>query len=318
MGGIRDMGLRLAGYSKNYCKFASQSDRQIKSAIMRRFIIAIFFLAVIAYARAQFVEFANEKADTAKITAMMGEVLAAKPASPGDAVLQFGLKFVGVPYKGGTLEGDPEKLRVNIDSVDCTTFVEMMMALAMTVDQRRHTWRDFAFNLQKLRYRGGEINGYPSRLHYICDWAIDNTHRGNITDVTTTFPRYGYIVKSIDFMSANADRYPALKDSASHAGIKNVEIGYRNHRFPYLKANDTASKDMMAGFRNGDIVAFTTKLKNLDVTHMGIIMLKNGEPYVLHASSSAGKVVVSDKPLAAFLKRNTSMNGVRVFRLNRY
>lgn len=285
---------------------------------MKRLIIAISLLAVVAHARAQFVEFANEKADTAKITAMLREVSASKPVSPGDAVVSFAMKFIDVPYKGGTLEGSPEKLRVNVDSVDCTTFVEMMMALAMTVDQRRQTWRDFAFNLQSLRYRGGEVNGYPSRLHYICDWAIDNIHRGNFTDVTTSFPRYGYIVKTIDFMSANADRYPALSDPEALTGIKNVEIGYRSHRFPYLKATDTSSKDIMAEFRNGDIVAFTTKVKNLDVTHMGVIVVKDDVPYVLHASSSAGKVVLSDKPLSAFLKRNPGMTGVRVFRLNRY
>lgn len=285
---------------------------------MKRILTIISILVIVMHARAQFVEFANEKSDTARITSMLREVSAARPASPGDAVVAFGMKFIDVPYKGGTLEGTPEKLRINIDSVDCTTFVEMMMALAMTVDQRRLTWRDFALNLQGLRYRGGEVNGYPSRLHYICDWAIDNVHRGNFTDVTTRFPRYSYIIKTIDFMSANADRYPALADSVSLAGIRNVEIGYRGHKFPYLKSGDTSSKDIMAEFRNGDIVAFTTKIKNLDVTHMGVIVMKDGQPYLLHASSSASKVVLSDKPLAAFLKRNPNMTGVRVFRLNRY
>lgn len=75
-------------------------------------------------------------------------------------------------------------------------------------------------------------------------------------------------------------------------------------------------KDVSQAFHNGDIVAFTSTVDNLDVSHMGIITVRNGEPYVIHASSSAGKVVLSDVPLDKFVKRNRNFTGVRVFRLN--
>ena len=116
-------------------------------------------------------------------------------------------------------------------------------------------------------------------------------------------------------MSENADKYPALADSATLANIKNVEIGYRNHRYPFIKTIDTSEKNTKAEFRQGDIVAFTSTLKNLDVTHMGIIVVRDGAPYVMHASLSAGKVLISETPLDKFLKRNRSFTGVRVFRL---
>lgn len=259
--------------------------------------------------------FHNEASDTTRLNDMLIEVLAAKPA-PGDAVVMFADKFVGTPYVGGTLEGDSEALRVNLDQLDCTTFAETMMALAMTVDEKRSSWRDFVYNLRNLRYRDGKVNGYPSRLHYIADWAVDNIHRGNFKDVTAQFPRCSYVVKTIDFMSANASKYPALADSANLAQIKRVEIPYRRHRFPLIKTRDLAMKDVGQAFRNGDIVAFTSTVDNLDVSHMGIISMRDGEPYVIHASSSAGKVVVSDVPLDKFVKRNRNFTGVRVFRLN--
>lgn len=259
--------------------------------------------------------FHNEASDTTRLNNMLIEVLNARP-SPGDAVVMFADKFIGTPYVGATLEGDTEMLRVNLDQLDCTTFAETMMALAMTVDEKRSSWRDFTYNLRNLRYRDGKVNGYSSRLHYIADWAVDNIHRGNFKDVTNIFPRCSYVVKTIDFMSANASKYPALADSANLAQIKRTEIPYRRHRFPYIKTRDLAMKDVSQAFHNGDIVAFTSTVDNLDVSHMGIITVRNGEPYVIHASSSAGKVVLSDVPLDKFVKRNRNFTGVRVFRLN--
>ena len=66
---------------------------------------------------------------------------------------------------------------------------------------------------------------------------------------------------------------------------------------------------------DGDLIALTTNIKNLDVTHMGIVVFKDGRPYLLHASSSLGKVVVSDEPLGDFLRRNRQFTGIRILRL---
>lgn len=261
------------------------------------------------------VRWPNEAADTVRLNTMLVEASALRPARPGEYVAWFGEKFLDTPYKAHTLEHAPEQLTVNLDSLDCTTFVETALALAITAQERRWSWRDFIYNLRRIRYRQGSVDGYASRLHYICDWALDNTARGNFSEVTNRFPKVNYVVKTISFMSENADKYPALADSATLANIKNVEIGYRNHRYPFIKTIDTSEKNTKAEFRQGDIVAFTSTLKNLDVTHMGIIVVRDGAPYVMHASLSAGKVLISETPLDKFLKRNRSFTGVRVFRL---
>lgn len=261
------------------------------------------------------VVFGDERADTAAINSMLIAEYAAHPASPGLAVADFAMNFVGAPYKVGTLEGEPETLRVDISGFDCTTLAETALAMALTVEQGRTSWRDFVYNLRNIRYRNGETNGYASRMHYVSDWAVNNTYRGNFTDVTNLFPKYAFVVKTLNFMSHNADKYPALADSANLAAIRDVEIGFRRHRFPYIKSNDVASKEVKDEFRTGDIVAFTTNVPGLDVAHMGVIVVRDGEPYLLHASSTEGKVVLSDVPLDRYLKRNRSFSGVRVFRL---
>lgn len=265
------------------------------------------------------IRFANEATDTTRITGMLTEALTKEFATPGECVEWFARKFVDTPYVGGTLEGDApdytEYLTVDLDRLDCTTLVDVVSALAYTVGERRSSWRDFVYNLERFRYRGGRLNGYPSRLHYFSDWVIDNVHRGNVTDATTLFPQVNYQVKSLDFMSSNRSKYPAMSVDANYEGIKNAEIGYRNHRFPYIKSQNVGGKTTRQAFHSGDIVAFLTKAQGLDVAHLGIIVMENGEPRLLHASSSAGKVVVANVPLEEIFRKNRNYSGLRVIRL---
>ncbi len=257
----------------------------------------------------------NEESDTTRITEMLKEAAKLKFANASARTEWFGRQFIGTAYVGHTLEGDHEALTVNLDELDCTTFVETALALAYTAGERRSGWQNFVYNLRRIRYRGGEVDGYGSRLHYICDWAMDNMHRGNVTDVTRDLPKCKYVVRTIDYMSSHSDSYPALADSTELSRIKTVENGYRNHRFPYIKTSDLGSKDVLASLRPGDVLAFVSNLKDLDVTHMGLVVKDGDKLKALHASSSNGAVEVSETALPDFVKRNRAWIGVRVFRL---
>lgn len=267
------------------------------------------------------VRFGNEESDTTVINGLLDSRGASQNfADPEARVAFFARSFEGTPYGAGTLEGDEEILTVRLDSLDCTTFVETAMALALTSMEQRHSWRDFVYNLKRIRYRGGEVNGYPSRLHYISDWIVDNRYRGNFADVTDQFARASYMMRTIDFMTSNRKLYPALADSANYARIRDIENGYRQHRFQYLKSRDLNLKGVKEALHNGDVVAMVSNLKNLDVTHMGVIVKESptAEPYLLHASSTGGKVMVSAVPLADFMKRNRQWLGLRVIRLTNH
>lgn len=63
---------------------------------------------------------------------------------------------------------------------------------------------------------------------------------------------------------------------------------------------------------DGDIIAITTNLPGLDVAHVGIAEYINGKLHLLHASSTLGKVVVSEEPLSQMLRNNKSWSGIRV------
>ena len=258
------------------------------------------------------VRFHNEEADTSKITQILIELDAMGLDTPEKIVEKAGEMFIGTPYVAGTLECTPEQLTINTDELDCTTFVETALALAMTIESNRTSWRDFINNLEVLRYRNGRVNGYPSRLHYVSEWIVDNSHRGILSEVTDRVGNASAQIKTLDFMSSHRNLYPALADSANFAGIKNVEMGYHSHKYPYIKYTNIGS----ARLNDGDVVALTTNTKGLDVTHLGIIKIIDGRPHLMHASSKQKKVIVDELPLADYMKRNRTQ-GIRVIRLSK-
>ena len=191
-------------------------------------------------------------------------------------------------------------LTINIDELDCTTYVETLYALARTTLDGRYSWRDYAGHLQNLRYRNGVIDGYASRLHYISNWAIENTSRGNIKEVTMDLPG----ARSI------------IKNSATYAEVKKYEIGYRNHKFYYIPKTQMGNKQLKESLQEGDIVGLVTKIEGLDVSHMGVIVKdEKGDIFLMDASMTAGKVQVESQNMAEMLRRSKSNMGIRVFRL---
>ncbi|MDE6394347.1 MAG: DUF1460 domain-containing protein [Duncaniella sp.] len=256
----------------------------------------------------------NESADTTRINNILTEA-ASPERTVNQLMLHIAKQFEGTPYVAGTLEGTPEMLTVNLDGMDCTTFVETVAALALTVSERRNSWQDFLYNLEQLRYRQGRADGYASRLHYISDWVVDNTHRGNLREVTDRAPTYFYLVKTLDYMSSHRDAYPALADDETFAKIKNAEVGYRSHRYPYVKSAELMSKKSNSWLREGDIIAFTTKTPGLDVSHVGIVVMVDGVAHLMHASSKDGKVEVDPLPLSEYMRKNRQLTGARFIRI---
>lgn len=258
--------------------------------------------------------FNSEQTDTTTITNILITLDKIDTSQPQILVAETAKHFINKPYKAGTLEHSPEILTINVDEFDCTTLVETCIAMAKTIESNRTSWHDFIYNLENIRYRGGIVNGYASRLHYISDWIVDNSFRGNLQEVTDRIvdnPKYE--IKTLDFMSRNREKYDALKDDTNYEGIKNAEIGYRSHRFPTIRPQHIKSADI----KEGDIIAITTSIKNLDVTHMGIATIINGVTHMIHASSKTGKVIIDPLPLHEYLRKNRSATGIRVIRLKK-
>ncbi len=262
--------------------------------------------------KAQNTRFNNEYADTTKLTQILISESILETPGQVDRIAKL---FIDTPYGAGTLDKyQEEALTVNLDSLDCTTFVETVLALAYTACEHRQSWQDFTYNLRRFRYRHGEIDGYASRLHYISEWILDNAARGNLREITADLPGVRYGVKSLDYMSTHRNKYPALSDDNTFAAIKNVEAGLSNHRYPYIKGSSVKNDKLASHLRNGDIICFTTAIKGLDVTHMAIITMIDGIPHLIHASRSSGKIILDPLSLSDYVRRNRN-DGIRVLRL---
>lgn len=232
-----------------------------------------------------------------------------------ERVIAITQEFIGTPYIGGTLNVPrEEQLYVNTTGVDCTTFTEMVMALALAGEEENADIESFLEKLQSIRYRNGKIAGYPSRLHYISEWAIDNSKRGNFREITNECVESVESKKTIDFMTKNRDLYPALKDNEVYEKIKEAEMPLRNLEYsiiPTSQVNKAAKSCLMSG----DAVAIVTNKEGLDVSHIGFINIKNGIPYLIHASSKYKKVINDTTPLKEYLQKQGSP-GIRVFRMS--
>lgn len=229
-----------------------------------------------------------------------------------DLITGIGLSFLGTPYVAATLEnGLEEKLVINLRQLDCTTFAENCLALARTVKMGKTDFESFAIQLEKIRYRDGFRNRYPSRLHYFSEWIYNNDQKQLINaSINQKGVKTG---KAIQFMSTHPNSYPVLKaHSEVIASIAEQESKLTQAGLYYFPGNDL--QNLYNNLLHGDIVGLTSTIDGLDINHVGIIIHTNNQFHLLHASLSEKKVVVSEFFLADFLKPTSKNNGIMIAR----
>jgi hypothetical protein len=232
---------------------------------------------------------------------------------PGQLMLEVGKFFLRTPYVAGTLETKGvEHLVVNLRKLDCVTFVENVVALVWFLKSEEKSFEAFRRIVQKIRYRQGRLQGYPSRLHYFSDWIHDNQKKGVVRDVTAEIGGRP-LKKTLSFMTRNPDLYPPLKDAANLRRMKSVEkVISKRHLFFIPKKAVRRLEDRIL---DGDLIAITTNREGLDVQHVGLAARVKNRIHLLHASSIEGKVVLSKETLYRFLMRSKARSGIMVARV---
>ncbi len=230
----------------------------------------------------------------------------------GPMMIRVGRAFLGTPYVAQTLEAGPdERIVVNLRGLDCTTYVENVLVISRLAQKGRLSWGAYVNGLEQVRYRRGKLDGYPSRLHYFTEWIRDNEAKGLVRDITEQI--YGVTFwKEINFMGTHRNLYPLLASDANFAAIKQTEKALSQKPICVLPQEEVATREAL--LQDGDIIALATDIDGLDVTHTGIALrLEDGRIHLLHAST-VGEVVISEQPLADYLKgikRNTGIIVVR-------
>lgn len=236
-------------------------------------------------------------------------------APAGEKVLRAARLFLHTPYVGGTLEGEPEQLTVNLRAMDCMTFVEQTLALAGAL-QEGWDFSRYCASLRELRYRTPERLSYTGRLHYLTDWAYENERRGYVKDVTQPCGGAPWHLL-LGFMSHNASRYPALREAPERiAEMRRIEetVSARPHFYIPKEAIGRHADT----FRQGDIVGFVTTVPGLDVSHVGILCREEGRLTFIHASSRSKRVVVQPGTLEQYVAGQKNIKGILLLRPQRF
>ncbi len=193
-------------------------------------------------------------------------------------------KFLNTPYKANTMVGSvsqKEELVIDLGHLDCFTFIDYVEAMKRSI-----SFNQFKTNLTKLRYQSGKVD-YTTRNHFLSDWIINNNFK-NITPLLSSKAKQ--VTKTLNLSNKNT---PYLK------GIKTKKM-----KIDYIDSKDL-NKEIINKLRSGDYIGIYTHKKGLDVTHVGILIHKDGKVFFRHASSKKEFLKVMDIPFESYIK-NTS------------
>ena len=199
---------------------------------------------------------------------------------------------------------------INLREMDCVTFVESVIALALTAASDDLSFDQFAARIERIRYRNGIAGGYDSRLHYTSDWVYDNVRKGILSESAR---QLGGIreTKPIDFMTAHRSAYRALeKDDEMLGKIRAIEesINARGGFYYLPKGEIESKKDAIPHMA---MIAFTTSVEGLDTSHTAFAY-KSEEADLYPCLQRQEKVVIDETTLSDYCERQKSCTGIMV------
>ncbi len=212
----------------------------------------------------------------------------------GELIGKIARKLEGTKYVASTLEIYPDReiCSVNLDGLDCVTFVETTLAFARMLKKGGRKPEDLLAEVALIRYRGGTTGDYSSRLHYMSDWLADNSNK-HIVKLLGDLPGSKPLTQKVGFMSTHPASYQRLINQPEQVEkIKNYEAEINSRTLTYVPMAKIAAVEAL--LKTGDIVAVCTKQAGLDVVHTGLVYrTPNGTAHFIDASSAKGKMKVT-------------------------
>ena len=273
------------------------------------FIISVHLNAAVCYT----------KADSIKVMKLLEQ--GKKLSKDKNIILFYARQLMGVPYVAQTLEvNKQEQLIVNLRQLDCTTYVENVLALTLCTENKKlPTFADFCYYLRMLRYEGGKVD-YPTRLHYFTAWISDNTKLGLVHEIQANSAPFTKVqTLDVDYMSQHIDNYPMLKAHPEWIqAISKMEQQVTGKKFHYIPKAQIANTSLYRKtIKDGDIIAIITSKKGLDTSHIGIAVWHKDGLHMLNASQIRHKVVEEPMPLRTYMSKHSMQIGIRIVRIGK-
>lgn len=222
--------------------------------------------------------------------------------------------LLNTSYVEKTLEiGDKESLVINLREMDCVTYVENVLAITSILNKHSSYWNEFINSLVKIRYRDGIISDYSSRLHYTTEWFQQKVENGTII-LVSDYVGDNEMDTNVSFMTSNSHLYGRLKNNADLINkMRDIEQHISSYRMNYIRTENIESVESF--IQEGDIIAFVTSIKGLDISHIGFATFIDGRIYLLHASPVTQQVGITKEPLSHYLLDKKSVLGIVVGRV---
>ena len=259
-----------------------------------------------------------------------------------DRLEYFSRYFLGKPYgKGGPLGEGPEGRYdqdplYRFDTFDCTTYVETIMALALT-----HSVYEFESKINEIRYENSEVD-YLKRNHFTdLQWIPANVENGLLSEINheiaedhqlltasaiVNYP--GWLKKTkieqIQVPYATpTERQILLDELMAHAQFYSPQEAI----ITYL-ATETLLENahVLAKIPHGAIVNMVRPNWDLtevsgthqNISHQGFLFWKGDVLYLRHAST-LGNETVAELPFIDYLKRfkgHATLKGFHFMKMN--
>ncbi len=212
---------------------------------------------------------------------------------PGERIQFLSGHFLGTGYAESTLTGDkntPEIFVINLQQVDCMTFIEYIEAMRLSA-----SFPEFTANVKKVRYKSGVVDFY-ARNHFFTDW---NEFNADVIDDVTERIGGKRTLRIQKKLNEKEDGTCFL------TGIQPVA-----RAISYIPS-EIIDNEIITPLRTGDYIGIFSPVQGLDVSHAGIIVRREDAMYLRHASSQHEYRRVIDQDFRGYI---ASKPGIIIFR----
>jgi hypothetical protein len=209
------------------------------------------------------------------------------------ALIGLARRYLGRPYTAFSLDrSGQERLVLDLNRFDCFLFVEQLLALVNSrrVSTQTEGVNRFADQVRQLRYVDGTVD-YCLRHHYFSRWAEAAERQGYVVNITRFLPGATARQLPLTFMSSHAGSYEPMRLPRNRECITALEkhLVVNQAYVPVARLPEA-----LPSLRNGDIFALVTKVKGLDVTHVGLVEVTGQAVDAIHAAEGRGVMRSAD------------------------
>jgi len=212
--------------------------------------------------------------------------------------------FLNSPYIFSPLgegKGIDTDTRFRIDKFDCTTFVETMLALTMSINIAQAKQ-----NLDIIRYSGKVDFKYRRHLPALM-WKPQLISFGLLEDITKNIKDFTTIIKKPNKKQLTNDM-KFLSNFLETYSIDYIPLDKIEQNIPNIPNGSIVN-----------VVRTNNNKKLMTITHQMLLFKKEGKIFFRHASSNPYKKVV-DEDLKSFIKRVSKFKwkvvGINILKIN--